>query len=113
MYISLMRGSITVVAALTAVAVLPTALSAQPRTAAPDRPKLVVFLTVDQMRSDYVDRWSSQLTGGLARLGKHGAFFANAFHDHANTETAPGHSVTRGCRAQAGRTSRPGRPRVS
>jgi arylsulfatase A-like enzyme len=59
-----------------------------------NRPKLVVFLTIDQMRSDYVDRWAPQLTGGLARLGQHGAFFTNAFQDHANTETAPGHSVT-------------------
>lgn len=58
------------------------------------RPRLVVFLTIDQMRSDYVDRWATQYTGGLARLGKHGAFFTNAFQDHANTETAPGHSVT-------------------
>ena len=59
-----------------------------------DKPTLVVFLTIDQMRSDYIDRWSSQLTGGLARLRDHGAFFTNAFQDHANTETAPGHSVT-------------------
>ena len=71
-------------------------LHAQARlTALPaERPKLIVFLTVDQMRSDYVDRWATQYTGGLARLGKHGAFFTNAFQDHANTETAPGHSVT-------------------
>ena len=73
-----------------------TGLHAQaPLTVAPaERPKLIVFLTVDQMRSDYVDRWATQYTGGLARLGKHGAFFTNAFQDHANTETAPGHSVT-------------------
>src|SRR4051812_2962830 len=57
-------------------------------------PRLVVFLTVDQFRPDYLDRWSSQLTGGLARLSKHGAFFTNAFQDHGVTETAPGHSVT-------------------
>ncbi len=59
-----------------------------------ERPTLVVFLTVDQMRSDYVDRWMDQYTGGLKRLGQQGAFFTNAFQDHANTETAPGHSVT-------------------
>ena len=71
-------------------------LRAQARlTALPiDRPSLVVFLTVDQMRADYIDRWATQYTGGFARLGKHGAFFTNAFQDHANTETAPGHSVT-------------------
>ena len=59
-----------------------------------DAPTLVVFLTIDQMRADYVDHWAPQLTGGLARLGQHGAFFTNAYQDHANTETAPGHSVT-------------------
>jgi predicted AlkP superfamily pyrophosphatase or phosphodiesterase len=73
-----------------------THLVAQDRlTALPaNRPSLVVFLTVDQMRSDYIDRWATQYTGGFARLGKHGAFFVNAYQDHANTETAPGHSVT-------------------
>lgn len=57
-------------------------------------PILVVFLTVDQMRPDYLDRWASQLSGGLARLSKRGAFFTNAYQDHGVTETAPGHSVT-------------------
>jgi len=66
--------------------------SAQSRR--PATPKLVVFLTVDQFRPDYLDRWASQLSGGLARLSKHGAFFTNAYQDHGVTETAPGHSVT-------------------
>ena len=89
-----MRRTAVLAVAVSALATLPTGLSAQVRAAtATNRPRLVVFLSVDQMRSDYVDRWSSQLTGGLARLGKQGAFFTNAFHDHANTETAPGHSV--------------------
>jgi hypothetical protein len=80
-------------AALAAVTMIAASVpaAAQPRGAA--RPRLIVFLTVDQMRSDYVDRWAAQLTGGLARLGRHGAVFTNAFHDHAVTETAPGHSV--------------------
>src|SRR3954471_8240948 len=58
------------------------------------RPHLVVFITVDQMRPDYFDRWAPQLTGGLGRLSRRGAFFTNAFQDHGVTETAPGHSVT-------------------
>ncbi len=69
-------------------------LVAQASGAATSRPTLVVFLTVDQMRSDFLDRWSAQYTGGLARFRNGGAFFSNAFHDHAITETAPGHSVT-------------------
>src|SRR5215207_9851729 len=61
---------------------------------APSAPSLLVFITVDQMRPDYFSRFEPQLTGGLARLYKGGAYYANAFHDHAITETAPGHSVT-------------------
>ncbi len=57
-------------------------------------PTLIVFITVDQMRADYLQRFSSQLTGGLGRLYRGGAVFTNAYQDHAITETAPGHSVT-------------------
>jgi predicted AlkP superfamily pyrophosphatase or phosphodiesterase len=57
-------------------------------------PKLVLFITVDAMRPDYFTRFESQLTGGLGRLYRGGAFFTNGFQDHAITETAPGHSVT-------------------
>jgi hypothetical protein len=66
-------------------------LSAQSASGAP--PTLVVQITIDQLRPDYLDKWSSQFTGGLARLLKQGAFFTNASHDHATTETAPGHAT--------------------
>lgn len=71
------------------------AASAQP-SAAPrqsDRPALVVLIAVDQLRGDYLDRFGSQLTGGLARFRERAAFFPNAWQDHSNTETAPGHST--------------------
>jgi predicted AlkP superfamily pyrophosphatase or phosphodiesterase len=55
-------------------------------------PRLVVFLAIDQMRGDYIDRFAPQLTGGLKRLSQGGAFFTNAVHDHAVTQTAPGHA---------------------
>src|SRR5918992_5857172 len=57
-------------------------------------PTLVVFFTVDQLRPDYFERWRTQLSGGLARLARGGAFYSNAFQDHALTETAPGHAAT-------------------
>lgn len=57
-------------------------------------PKLVVFITVDAMRADYLPRFAKQLTGGLGRLYRGGAVFTNGYHDHAITETAPGHSAT-------------------
>jgi predicted AlkP superfamily pyrophosphatase or phosphodiesterase len=58
------------------------------------RPTLLVFITVDQLRGDYLDKWKPQLTGGLKRLAEGGAHFTNAHHDHAITETAPGHATT-------------------
>lgn len=64
----------------------------QAGSAAP--PQLVVFITVDQLRPDYLQRFGAQLTGGLARLVRHGAVYLNGFQDHANTETAPGHAST-------------------
>jgi arylsulfatase A-like enzyme len=57
-------------------------------------PTLVVLFTVDQFRPDYLERWRAQLTGGLGRLARGGAFYTNAFQDHALTETAPGHAAT-------------------
>ncbi|MCC6244932.1 MAG: alkaline phosphatase family protein, partial [Gemmatimonadaceae bacterium] len=84
---------------LCAVAVImPACLSAQANAQAnaqPNRlpPTLVVQLTVDQLRPDYFERFGAQLTGGLGRLYRNGAVFTNATHDHATTETAPGHAT--------------------
>ena len=61
--------------------------------AAPPQPKLLVVITVDQLRPDYLDRYRTQLNGGLAMLVKQGADFTEAYQDHAVTETAPGHST--------------------
>lgn len=58
------------------------------------RPTLVVFITVDQMREDYLEKWAGQFTGGFKRLLGGGAFFTNGHQDHAITETAPGHAST-------------------
>jgi predicted AlkP superfamily pyrophosphatase or phosphodiesterase len=56
-------------------------------------PSLILLITADQFRADYLDRFGSQLTGGLARLARGGAWFTNAHHDHGITETAPGHAT--------------------
>jgi arylsulfatase A-like enzyme len=68
--------------------------AAQQRSVASPRPVLIVFITVDQMREDYFQRFDSQLTGGLRTLYDGSAFFVDGYQDHAITETAPGHSVT-------------------
>jgi len=56
------------------------------------KPALVVVVTVDQLTPALLDRWRHQLTGGLRRLTTEGAVFTQAYHDHAITETAPGHA---------------------
>jgi predicted AlkP superfamily pyrophosphatase or phosphodiesterase len=66
----------------------------QPQSRDSSKPKLVLFITVDAMRPDYLSRFEPQLTGGLGRLYRRGAVFTNGFQDHAITETAPGHSET-------------------
>lgn len=82
-----MRGPLGLCGLLLSVCGL---LGAQP----PRAPRLIVFLTVDQLRPDYFQRFESQLTGGLGRLARGGAVFLNGYQDHANTETAPGHAAT-------------------
>jgi predicted AlkP superfamily pyrophosphatase or phosphodiesterase len=57
------------------------------------KPKLVVLITIDQFRADYLERFGSQMDGGIARLMRGGAMFTDAHHDHAITETAPGHAT--------------------
>jgi predicted AlkP superfamily pyrophosphatase or phosphodiesterase len=59
----------------------------------PEGPRLVLFVVVDQMRADYLDRFGPLFTGGLARLNAESVRFSETYHDHATTETAPGHAT--------------------
>lgn len=70
----------------------PTSAAQQPAPVRP-KPSLVVLIAVDQMRGDYLERFDHQLTGGLARLYRHGAVFTNAWQDQAITKTEPGHAA--------------------
>lgn len=53
-------------------------------------PRLVLVLSIDQLRPE---RISPALPGGFGRLLREGRSFADAAHDHADTETCPGHAV--------------------
>src|SRR3977135_4123372 len=57
------------------------------------RPKLVVLLVVDQMRADYVEKFTGQWTGGLKRWVEGGAWFRDAAYPYAGTETCVGHAT--------------------
>src|ERR1041385_5905184 len=60
---------------------------------APVQPKLVLFLSIDQMRFDYLTRFEPLYKGGLKTLLDRGAVFTDANYRHSSTETGPGHSV--------------------
>lgn len=62
----------------------------QPTAAA--KPKLVVLISVDQMRGDYVDRFQHQWSKGLKRLVTEGAWFRQADYPYYNTVTCAGHA---------------------
>ena len=75
--------------------VLAAAASAEPlpEPAPSLHPRLVVFVSVDQMRADYLVRFRPLFTSGLKAVAEQGAVFTNARYRHACTETGPGHSV--------------------
>jgi len=70
------------------------ALASQASAADSERPRLVLQVTVDQLRGDLPLRFLDRLgSGGFRFLLEQGTHFANAHYRHANTETAVGHAT--------------------
>src|SRR5688572_18110912 len=89
---------------LTALAVLAVLTAADPaaqqgrgRATSPPPadpvPRLVVLLSIDQFRVNYIERYQSQWTKGLRRLVTTGAVFPLAAYPYAVTKTCAGHST--------------------
>lgn len=58
-----------------------------------ERPKLIIGITVDQMRYDYIDKyWSDFADGGFRRLVNDGFFCRNLHYNYMPTFTGPGHA---------------------
>jgi len=56
--------------------------------------RLVLQITVDQLRGDAVSRFRDRFgPAGIRFLLERGTHFTNAHYRHANTETAPGHAT--------------------
>ncbi len=71
-----------------------TAWPGQARQAPLDgRPQLLVLVVVDQMRAEYLTRYSAHWTGGLRRLIDEGARYEQAFYPYLNTVTCVGHAT--------------------
>lgn len=58
-----------------------------------DRPKLVVGVVVDQMRTDYLYRYNKDFSeNGFKKLMNNGFVFKNVHYNYQPTHTAPGHA---------------------
>jgi predicted AlkP superfamily pyrophosphatase or phosphodiesterase len=56
--------------------------------------KLVVIISIDQLRYDYLARFDHAFSqGGFRYFLDHGANFTNANYEHGSTITGPGHAV--------------------
>jgi hypothetical protein len=84
---------ITTAAAAAAAACTAAGPDGAHTSASDDGGTLIVLIAVDQLRGDYLDRFSDHLVGGLAFFRDEGAFFPNARQHHAVTSTAPGHAA--------------------
>ncbi len=57
-------------------------------------PSIVVGITVDQMRNDYIDRfWNDYCDGGFKRLVRNGSYARNMQYNYMPTYTGPGHAA--------------------
>jgi len=76
------------------IAALAVVVLAAPVPAAFSSPRLVLQITVDQLRGDLPGRYADRLTeGGFRYLMEKGAWYIDAHYQHANTETAVGHAT--------------------
>jgi arylsulfatase A-like enzyme len=80
-------------AVLTILLLAPSARHLDAQGPAPGRPKLVVFVAVDQMRADYLVRYADLYQHGLKQLTQKGAWYTKAAYPYLNTITCAGHST--------------------
>jgi len=77
---------------LAKIAVVSLIASANLLTA--DAPRLILQITVDQLRGDLPERFMGNMPeGGFRYLKANGIWYANAHYGHSNTETVVGHTT--------------------
>ena len=85
------NGSLILLAALS---ILATGFVAKGVAQERPKPKLILQITVDQLRGDLVERYYGRLgEGGFRYLLDSGTVYSNAHHRHANNETIVGHAT--------------------
>lgn len=79
---------------LIGIAIILIAIITTPTCSQKPKVKLVLQITVDQLRGDVIDKYKSSFTkDGFYYLLNNGANFTNAHFIHSMTKTAPGHST--------------------
>jgi predicted AlkP superfamily pyrophosphatase or phosphodiesterase len=79
-------------AALTLALTSPFAAQTVQPAARSRAPKLIVLISIDQMRGDYIDKFQHQWSKGLKRLITEGAWFRQADYPYYNNVTCAGHA---------------------
>ena len=88
-----MKATSSVFQSLLCLICLVVILRPIPLQAEPQQPKLILQITVDQLRGDLPTRYYERLgDGGIRYLWENGTVYTNAHHSHANNETYPDHS---------------------
>lgn len=94
------RGGAAPAVALLTAALLTSASCAPPTNTearqAPEAPEfsgLIVLLVIDQLPQFLIDRYDTLFVGGFRRLLDEGRVYSRAYHEHARTSTAPGHTT--------------------
>jgi predicted AlkP superfamily pyrophosphatase or phosphodiesterase len=79
--------------ALLAALLVWSALSPMAVRSLGNAPKLIVVISIDQFRGDYVQQYRHQWTRGLNRLFTEGAYFPHTDYPFLNTVTCAGHAT--------------------
>ncbi len=69
------------------------AAQAQDKPTQPEKPRLIVAISVDQFSADLFAEYRQLYSQGLRRLEMDGVVFPSGYQSHGATETCPGHST--------------------
>ena len=86
--------TVAALAMLAAWLIFTTGITAKGAAQERSRPKLILQITVDQLRGDLLERYYDRFgEGGFRYLLDGGTVYSNAHHRHANNETIVGHAT--------------------
>jgi predicted AlkP superfamily pyrophosphatase or phosphodiesterase len=86
-------GIFTSIIQAAVLAAISQPILAEDITATHARPRLILQITVDALRGDFLNRYHKVLgNGGFRYLMEKGIYYSNAHYQHANTETIVGHT---------------------